>query len=645
MFLLKRVTNFQKHKYFYKLEDEIFVITSSTVERFDKNLSLLDIIDFRDKILSTICDGNIYILTLTHFIDLKSNIKIYLEHKYKKMHKYKDLILFVSTNKLAFFEYKNNILKLKWEYVKKNEDVFVKDNLIFILENNYIYCYEYFNKILLRKAHNLSIECYNKNKDKLGINKLIIGQKSIVLCQEDKMIILEECERFFDFKNFTVFKHNDKTSCYDNHLKQYYTNEEMLIKASNYKFEIFNLLLSLDYYDKELDLFIYNNQIVKEPKINLYKIGKRPGLVNLRNIKYNFTYDSTSNIDPITDNCYSADTFFIQLRNLQYGFQTSKYIILISDIKIYRYVIDDKKVYFLDYKIFENLLFVNYSFLYYSANNNYFIYEFDTQTTFKYYNTRIKDILKNKDKLSIVTNSMIKIYKINYTKYDKIQMNVNNDTDQLCVENTLNNFLDKEVQLNLINSEYKLCKGELCINLGKNVVYFNVDKYFIYVGTTEDVKIYKINNINKPFIKLNYGLNNKLINPEINYDNVPLVVCVHENMIFINTKSGLAIYKNNTLYRKDPISRNISSFYISNNKIYSNDSSKFLIVQDFNFAILGIIFIGENIKTYFEENNKITLKTDINNIIEIKETTTVKDADYFNNYPRINFVVNVKRKT
>ena len=559
MFLLKRVTNFQKHKYFYKLEDEIFVITSSTVERFDKNLSLLDIIDFRDKILSTICDGNIYILTLTHFIDLKNNIKIYLEHKYKKMHKYKDLILFVSTNKLAFFEYKNNILKLKWEYVKKNEDVFVKDNLIFILENNYIYCYEYFNKILLRK------------------------------------------------------------------------------------FEIFNLLLSLDYYDKELDLFIYNNQIVKEPKINLYKICKRPGLVNLRNIKYNFTYDSTSNIDPITDNCYSADTFFIQLRNLQYGFQTSKYIILISDIKIYRYVIDDKKVYFLDYKIFENLLFVNYSFLYYSANNNYFIYEFDTQTTFKYYNTRIKDILKNKDKLSIVTNSMIKIYKINYTKYDKIQMNVNNDTDQLCVENTLNNFLDKEVQLNLINSEYKLCKGELCINLGKNVVYFNVDKYFIYVGTTEDVKIYKINNINKPFIKLNYGLNNKLINPEINYDNVPLVVCVHENMIFINTKSGLAIYKNNTLYRKDPISRNISSFYISNNKIYSNDSSKFLIVQDFNFAILGIIFIGENIKTYFEENNKITLKTDINNIIEIKETTTGKDADYFNNYPRINFVVNVKR--
>ncbi|WUR03216.1 uncharacterized protein VNE69_04045 [Vairimorpha necatrix] len=623
MFSLKKVTNFQKHLYFHIIEDKIYVITLSTVEIYDKQLNLIKILDFRDEILSTVVDNEILILTPSHFIKVFKEDKKLFQHNFKKMVKYKNFLLFVGTNKFAFYKYKNGFIELDYEYKKTFDDIIVNDLNIFIFEKENVVIYEYHSKILLKKKQTPVVHFYISSDKK---------HKNLVFIDDENILVVDSYERYFRYKNFTIIIYKNKSAYFDNKTMTFYDNA-----------------FTVDYCDEDCTFLITNNNISKFPMFCMFNYVKQSRLRNKLNMKFAFNYKISSNGNRIE--IYENKNFFIKLNNMLKGYETDKYVIILTASKIFKYQIVENKIHYLECLIISKILFYNDKFLFYEKDNTHYIYDVDLNLKYKYKKADILDIIRENNNLIIVKNNIVNVYNINNINYKKVISKTGlylSNIFSLFREINFKIFIEKNIKLDIKNQDFLLCKDGLCVNLGSDVRYLNIDNSYIYVYDNLFVKIYKITNIKKVHISLNISgdtfINNRNDNIFADYriDNKFVSgdqILVYNDFIYKNFFSGISMYKSSGFMKKDPISRNIRNFHVSDNKIYCNDTSQYLIILNFDFIILGMVFIGENIKHYEKKNDKIYLKTDIGNILRIKETTTKEKEEYFSTNIKINFTV------
>ncbi|KAK6090368.1 hypothetical protein P3W45_000725 [Vairimorpha bombi] len=294
------------------------------------------------------------------------------------------------------------------------------------------------------------------------------------------------------------------------------------------------------------------------------------------------------------------------------------------------------------------------------------------------YNNQIMDFVYKVYKLPDLTNiKNIKLINISSVRKDAYNIKEENDniykTDKFIIFcKDISKSISVDENIFLINPSFiyrysvqekvkfisKIQMENIYLITDRFIYYTNKSLYYIY--DMKDNKKYKY--IKKDIVDIN-KLNDKLIIYEHKFvriyqintqkykrkptptshsdsyfidDSSRTLYCKESknNLIYLGYDKLIKIYKSDKIYKEfsiDGVPLDI--------KIYINDVSKYFIILDLSFNILGMVYLDEYIQRWYIKKDRLYFVSTLGNIYRIKEGIKNDNQEYFKKCPRINIVV------
>lgn len=586
MFSLKKFTNFNTFIKVFTTEKYLIGITSSSViEIFYLSLEHFYTINIMDLIINTIIENDLYVLTPSSLHVLKKNnnfkkndIILNFDIIFDKIFSFKNKFLIANNKILCFY---NNKFKFEHKINYKSEDILLINNLIYVLSDGKIYCFQYFFKLLIKKEIDFLVKHLHLSNN-------------------------------LSLKNRIVYYNNNFFIIYGLNSYYIYDNVLFLTNISNKKFkyeaDLIEIEDEIDFISQCGKYVIYKDQIKfiedfdKLERIDgkNIEIVKNVDLENVKNFKFRRgVYYSKptlryNNYFTLKKDILCTENYFIYCKGILNYYNYNNILVLIKKCTFIIYNIDTKVKYINQYQYNEIFLFSN-KFVYFCFNSLYYILDLYTEKKYKYIKKDIEIIEQIKNHIIVCNNNIIRLYKINESKYTKIYSNENNKNNHYFDNNTFFSYYEK--------------KDKIILGL-ENIIKMLTYEYKV-------IDTFQI-------------------------DGIPLQIFPYNDYIFLNIQNkGIHIYKNKTLIIRDPIDRYIKYFYVFNDKIFINDQLKYLTILSLEFNVLGIIYINEYVVKFYIKNNNVYFMTEIGNVYKIKEVNKTENFTYFKNHIKFNFIVEI----
>lgn len=586
MFSLKKFTNFNTFIKVFTTEKYLIGITSSSViEIFYLSLEHFYTINIMDLIINTIIENDLYVLTPSSLHVLKKNnnfkkndIILNFDIIFDKIFSFKNKFLIANNKILCFY---NKKFEFEHKINLKLEDILLINNLIYVLSDGKIYCFQYFFKLLIKKEIDFLVKHLHLSNN-------------------------------LSLKNRIVYYNNNFFIIYGLNSYYIYDNVLFLTNISNKKFkyeaDLIEIEDEIDFISQCGKYVIYKDQIKfiedfdKLERIDgkNIEIVKNVDLENIKNFKFRRgVYYSKptlryNNYFTLKKDILCTENYFIYCKGILNYYNYNNILVLIKKCIFIIYNIDTKVKYINQYQYNEIFLFSN-KFVYFCFNSLYYILDLYTEKKYKYIKKDIEVIEQIKNHIIVCNNNIIRLYKINESKYTKIYSNENNKNNHYFDNNTFFSYYEK--------------KDKIILGL-ENIIKMLTYEYKV-------IDTFQI-------------------------DGIPLQIFPYNDYIFLNIQNkGIHIYKNKTLIIRDPIDRYIKYFYVFNDKIFINDQLKYLTILSLEFNVLGIIYINEYVVKFYIKNNNVYFMTEIGNVYKIKEVNKTENFTYFKNHIKFNFIVEI----
>ena len=586
MFSLKKFTNFNTFIKVFTTEKYLIGITSSSViEIFYLSLEHFYTINIMDLIINTIIENDLYVLTPSSLHVLKKNnnfkkndIILNFDIIFDKIFSFKNKFLIANNKILCFY---NKKFEFEHKINLKLEDILLINNLIYVLSDGKIYCFQYFFKLLIKKEIDFLVKHLHLSNN-------------------------------LSLKNRIVYYNNNFFIIYGLNSYYIYDNVLFLTNISNKKFkyeaDLIEIEDEIDFISQCGKYVIYKDQIKfiedfdKLERIDgkNIEIVKNVDLENIKNFKFRRgVYYSKptlryNNYFTLKKDILCTENYFIYCKGILNYYNYNNILVLIKKCTFIIYNIDTKVKYINQYQYNEIFLFSN-KFVYFCFNSLYYILDLYTEKKYKYIKKDIEIIEQIKNHIIVCNNNIIRLYKINESKYTKIYSNENNKNNHYFDNNTFFSYYEK--------------KDKIILGL-ENIIKMLTYEYKV-------IDTFQI-------------------------DGIPLQIFPYNDYIFLNIQNkGIHIYKNKTLIIRDPIDRYIKYFYVFNDKIFINDQLKYLTILSLEFNVLGIIYINEYVVKFYIKNNNVYFMTEIGNVYKIKEVNKTENFTYFKNHIKFNFIVEI----
>lgn len=586
MFSLKKFTNFNTFIKVFTTEKYLIGITSSSViEIFYLSLEHFYTINIMDLIINTIIENDLYVLTPSSLHVLKKNnnfkkndIILNFDIIFDKIFSFKNKFLIANNKILCFY---NKKFEFEHKINLKLEDILLINNLIYVLSDGKIYCFQYFFKLLIKKEIDFLVKHLHLSNN-------------------------------LSLKNRIVYYNNNFFIIYGLNSYYIYDNVLFLTNISNKKFkyeaDLIEIEDEIDFISQCGKYVIYKDQIKfiedfdKLERIDgkNIEIVKNVDLENVKNFKFRRgVYYSkptlrSNNYFTLKKDILCTENYFIYCKGILNYYNYNNILVLIKKCIFIIYNIDTKVKYINQYQYNEIFLFSN-KFVYFCFNSLYYILDLYTEKKYKYIKKDIEIIEQIKNHIIVCNNNIIRLYKINESKYTKIYSNENNKNNHYFDNNTFFSYYEK--------------KDKIILGL-ENIIKMLTYEYKV-------IDTFQI-------------------------DGIPLQIFPYNDYIFLNIQNkGIHIYKNKTLIIRDPIDRYIKYFYVFNDKIFINDQLKYLTILSLEFNVLGIIYINEYVVKFYIKNNNVYFMTEIGNVYKIKEVNKTENFTYFKNHIKFNFIVEI----
>lgn len=586
MFSLKKFTNFNTFIKVFTTEKYLIGITSSSViEIFYLSLEHFYTINIMDLIINTIIENDLYVLTPSSLHVLKKNnnfkkndIILNFDIIFDKIFSFKNKFLIANNKILCFY---NKKFEFEHKINLKLEDILLINNLIYVLSDGKIYCFQYFFKLLIKKEIDFLVKHLHLSNN-------------------------------LSLKNRIVYYNNNFFIIYGLNSYYIYDNVLFLTNISNKKFkyeaDLIEIEDEIDFISQCGKYVIYKDQIKfiedfdKLERIDgkNIEIVKNVDLENVKNFKFRRgVYYSkptlrSNNYFTLKKDILCTENYFIYCKGILNYYNYNNILVLIKKCTFIIYNIDTKVKYINQYQYNEIFLFSN-KFVYFCFNSLYYILDLYTEKKYKYIKKDIEIIEQIKNHIIVCNNNIIRLYKINESKYTKIYSNENNKNNHYFDNNTFFSYYEK--------------KDKIILGL-ENIIKMLTYEYKV-------IDTFQI-------------------------DGIPLQIFPYNDYIFLNIQNkGIHIYKNKTLIIRDPIDRYIKYFYVFNDKIFINDQLKYLTILSLEFNVLGIIYINEYVVKFYIKNNNVYFMTEIGNVYKIKEVNKTENFTYFKNHIKFNFIVEI----